>query len=77
MTVGIEGEAGDSVYVLTSMEGIDYLFSFAIPKQIALGELNRKAIEFCSREIGQETEVCRSFVGNNFADVVKSICLSQ
>ena len=63
------------VYVYTSMEYFDHIYSFTIPKELTLEALNKQPLKFCAQEIGQQKQKCQAFVGNNFSEVIESLCL--
>lgn len=73
LSAGHEGGELDAVYVYTSKEYFDYLYTFSVDAKRAVTDT---ALQFCARPIGNEPPGnCESFTGTDFWRVVADLCV--
>lgn len=69
---GHEGGNLGEIYVYTSKEYFDYLYSFSVDTKRALTDAD---LQFCARAIGDQPERCEIFSGTDFWKVVADLCV--
>lgn len=65
----------DGVFVYTSMEYFEYIFSFSVNRPSVSTRYDGKVLNICSRRMGADSaQECRVFPSNNFSQVVEDLC---
>lgn len=73
LSAGMDPGDQDEVYVYTSKEYLDYIYSFSVDTGSASLE---SELQFCARAMDEEATRCEKFSGANFRKVVEDLCLS-
>ena len=70
------GDIMDGVFVHTSMEYYEYMFSFSVEKPDVLTQLDGMVLNICSRKIGSNYPIqeCHAFPSKNFSQVIQGLC---